>query len=162
MATEAQHRHAIDKFRSYYDETLTRHIGARPPDPFPGQSLIDYRIDACAAFKKTYLPQNHDLYKVNFKKTRATLRDDTTALNAFLEVIEPQLLAACKVEANNPLHVPPGELKQINRLDQTGHVKMTEFIGQDCFVKQMMRPGRRVVGFKTDQGYVNTTGQFRR
>jgi hypothetical protein len=162
VANPSQHRNAIDKFRAYYDDTLTRHVGARPPEPFAGQTVTDYRIEALRSFKQTYLPRAHKLYGVNFRRTAHNLRNDSAALNDFLSVMEPQLLAACRTEANNPAHVPRGELKKIEEYDQTGHLKMIKFIGQESFVKQMMRPGRRVVGFRTDKGYMNTNGQFLR
>lgn len=64
-----------------------------------------------------------------------------------LEALEPQLLKAVVTEANNPIHVPPGELKKIERMDEYGKVKCIDFIGQESFVRGMMRPGRRVVKF---------------
>jgi hypothetical protein len=159
MASADEHRFHIDKYREYYDQALTRHVGARPPEPFPGQTLTDYRIEALRSFKQSYLPQNHELYGVNFRRTRASFRNDAAGLNAFLSTIEPQLLAACVTEANNPAHVPPGELKQIEVLDETGRLRMTKFIGQECFVKAMGRPGRRVTSFTTDRGRFDASGR---
>jgi hypothetical protein len=144
MTTEAQHRTVIDQFRQYYDETLCRHVGARPPTPFPGQTVSDYRVEALRSFKRTYLPQNHDLAKVNFRRERHNHRNDEAGFAELLAGLEPQVLAACLLEANNPLHVPKGQLKEIKRMDQTGHLRMIEFIGQESFVKQMTIPGRRV------------------
>jgi hypothetical protein len=57
-------------------------------------------------------------------------------------------LPAVLVEANNPAHVPPGELRNIERLDETGRLRCIDWIGQEHFCKQMMRPGRRVVAFR--------------
>jgi hypothetical protein len=76
-----------------------------------------------------------------------------------LQVFEPQLLNACVVEANNPQHVPAGELRKIEELDEYGKLKTIRWIGQECFVKEMGRPGRRVVSFRTDQGYVDASGR---
>jgi hypothetical protein len=87
--------------------------------------------------KRTFLPPAHDLYQVQYR----SLRSDA------LEALEPQLLKAVEVEANNPAHVPPGELKKIERMDEYGKVKCIDWIGQESFVKQMMRPGRKVVRF---------------
>jgi hypothetical protein len=162
MATQAEHRIHIDKYRAYYDEELTRHVGARPPEPFPGQTVTDYRIEALRSFKQSYLPQTHKLYGVNFRRTRASFRNDAAGLNAFLSTIEPQVLAACRTEAWNPLHVPKGELKQIEVFDQTGRLKMTEFVGQESFVKAMGRPGRRVASFWTEQGPISASGRYLR
>jgi hypothetical protein len=87
--------------------------------------------------KRTFLPQNHELYQI---QCRALPAD---ALNP----LEAQLLQACVVEAYNPIHVPPGELRTIEELDEYGKLKTIRWIGQESFVKQMGRPGRRVVGF---------------
>ena len=87
--------------------------------------------------KRTFLPQNHELYLI---QCRALPAD---ALNP----LEAQLLQACVVEAYNPIHVPPGELRTIEELDEYGKLKTIRWIGQESFVKQMGRPGRRVVGF---------------
>jgi hypothetical protein len=145
MATEAEHRIAIDRFRQYYDETLCRHVGSRPPDPFPGQTVNEYRVEALRAFKKTYLPQTHQYAKINFRKLRASHRNDNAGLNIILAGFEPDVLAACLVEANNPVHVPKGELKEIKVRDATGVHTFTKFIGQECFTKMFGRPGKRVV-----------------
>jgi hypothetical protein len=66
--------------------------------------------------------------------------------------IEPQLLSAAVTEANNPAHVPPGELGKIERLDEYGKLKCIDWIGKESFVKAMTRPGRRVLSFTTDRG----------
>jgi hypothetical protein len=55
--------------------------------------------------------------------------------------------------------VPPGELRKIEELDQYGQLKFIRGIGQDCFVKQMMRPGRRVVSFNGPLGPVDASGR---
>jgi hypothetical protein len=62
-------------------------------------------------------------------------------------------------EANNPKNVPPGEIRKIERLDETGRVRCIDWIGQDSFVKQMMRPGRRVLSFTTDRGRFDANGR---
>ena len=54
---------------------------------------------------------------------------------------------AGRLSVEYPQHVPPGELKKIERLDEYGKVRCVEFVGQESFVKQMTRPGRRVVKF---------------
>ena len=136
MSTDQQHFDAARQFQAYYDETLRR-VGARSPQPTLGQSVNDYRRETLRQLKRTFLPEIHPLHQVNYRG----LRSDA------LEVFEPQLLKACVDEANNPQHVPPGELKKIERLDEYGKVRCVEFVGQESFVKQMTRPGRRVVKF---------------
>ena len=87
--------------------------------------------------KRTFLPEVHPLHQVQYR----SLRSDALA------ALEPQLLRAVETEANNPAHVPPGELKKIERLDEYGKVRCVEFVGQEHFTKAMSRPGRRVVKF---------------
>ena len=76
-----------------------------------------------------------------------------------LAVFEPQILTACVSEANNPAHVPRGEFRKIEELDETGALRMIRFVGQESFVKQMMRPGRRVLSFTTDRGRFDASGR---
>jgi hypothetical protein len=136
VPTPEQHFDASRQFQAYYDETLRR-VGARAPQPVLGQPVNDYRRETLRQLKRTFLPQNHDLYQVQYRR----LPPDA------LQVFEPQLLKAVVQEANNPIHVPPGELRKIEEMDEYGKVRSIRWIGQDCFVKQMMRPGRRVTGF---------------
>jgi hypothetical protein len=136
MSTDQQHFEASRQFQAYYDETLRR-VGSRAPSPSLGQSVNDYRRETLRQLKRTFLPQNHDLYQVQYRGLKADA----------LGVFEPQLLKAVEEEANNPLHVPSGELKKIERMDEYGKVKCIDFIGQESFVKGMGRPGRRVVKF---------------
>ena len=75
-----------------------------------------------------------------------------------LSGFEEMLLPACKTEAFNPLTVPKGEIREVVKTDANG-LKVRHFIGQDSFVKFMGRPGRRVVSFRTDQGYVDASGR---
>src|SRR5262245_57429881 len=139
MATPQEHLDASRKFQEYYDQTLRR-VGMRAPEPTLGQTVNDYRREALRTLKRTFLPQNHDLYQVQFRQLK------TDALGVF----EPQLLSACVTEANNPQHVPLGELRKVEELDEFGKLKTIKWIGQESFVKQMMRPGRRVKSFLFD------------
>src|SRR5262249_15658584 len=131
MSTEQEHFDASRRFQAYYDEALRR-VGARAPTPLLGQTSNDYRRETLRQFKRTFLPEAHDLYKVNHRGLKADA----------LEVFEPQLLQACVVEANNPAHVPRGELRKIEEHDQYGQVKTIKWIGQESFVKAMGIPGR--------------------
>jgi hypothetical protein len=137
MSTPEQHFDAARKFQAYYDDTL-RKVGMRAPQPVLGETVNDYRRETLRNLKRTFLPQNHDLYQVQFRQLPADV----------LQVFEPQLLSAVVTEANNPAHVPPGELRKIEEMDEYGKVKTIKWIGQESFVKQMGRPGRRVVKFR--------------
>ena len=141
MATAQDHFEAARKFQAYYDETL-RKVGTRAPAPAMNQSCNDYRRETLRQLKKTFLPEVHPLYGVQYRG----LKSDA------LPIFERQLLAAVQVEANNPAHVPVGELKKIERHDAYGQVKFIDFIGQTSFVKSPeygFRPGRRVSAFRT-------------
>jgi hypothetical protein len=138
-------RAALRTHQSRYDELLRR-VGRRAPDPVLGQDELTYRQEVCRMMKQTFLPRTHQLYPVQMRQLRVD------ALNA------PQLFAAVEAEAFNPAHVPPGELMPREVIDPYGKTTMIKFVGPECFVKRMGRPGRRVVGFRTDQGFVGTNG----
>jgi hypothetical protein len=139
MSTPEEHFNASQKFQAYYDDTL-RKVGMRAPQPTLGQTVNDYRRETLRTLKRAFLPQAHDLYQVQYRQLEADA----------LQVFEPQLLSACVVEANNPAHVPPGELRKVEELDEYGKLKTIKWVGQESFVKQMMRPGRRVKSFLFD------------
>jgi hypothetical protein len=124
-------------------------LAAQTPQPTLGQSVNDYRRETLRRLKRTYLPEIHPLHQVQYR----SLRSDALA------ALEPQLLAAVVSEANNPEYVPPGELKKVERLDEYGKVRCVEFVDQERSVKQMMRPGRRVLSFTTDRGRFDASGR---
>jgi len=140
MTTPEEHLSASLKFQEYYDTTL-RKIGLRAPQPTLGQTCNDYRRETLRTIKRTFLPQNHPLYQVQMRELKADA----------LGVLEPQVLQAAVVEANNPVHVPEGELRKVEELDEYGKLKTIKWIGQESFVKQMGRPGRRVTSFLFDR-----------
>jgi len=111
--------------------------------------LVEIREDFCMTLQQTFLPQTHPLYKVQMRALKAD------ALGA----LEPQVLQAAVVEANNPCHVAPGELRKVEELDDYGKLKTIRWIGPESFVKAMSRPGRRVISFRTDHGYVDASGR---
>src|SRR5256886_16627018 len=139
MSTPEQHFDAARKFQAFYDEAL-RKVGMRARQPVLGETVNNYRRETLRNLKRTFLPQNHDLYQVQYRQLKADA----------LPILESQLLQACVVEANNPVHVPPGELRKIEELDEYGKLKTIRFVGQESFVKQMGRPGRRVKSFLFD------------
>jgi hypothetical protein len=132
MASPQEHHAAAVRFQAYYDETL-RDIGTRAPEPVLGQTVNDYRRETLRTIKRTFLPQNHDLYKVNYRGLKADA----------LDALEPQLLATAKVEAFNPATVEPGEFRMIIKRDPRNGYEERQFIGPRSFVYDMGRPGRR-------------------
>ena len=140
MSSPEEHLSACLKFQEYYDDTL-RKVGMRAPQPTLGQTVNDYRRETLRTIKRTFLPQNHPLYAVQMRALKADA----------LQALEPQVLQAAVVEANNPVHVEPGQLRKIEELDEYGKLKTIRWIGQESFVKQMGRPGRRVTSFLFDR-----------
>jgi len=57
-----------------------------------------------------------------------------------------------------PDTVPVGQMRRVEQVDQNG-LKIVSWIGQESFVKDMTRPGRRVVNFHTDHGFVDASGR---
>jgi hypothetical protein len=148
VATPQEHHAAAVRFQEFYSEAL-RHVGVRVPGPVLGQTCNDYRRETLRNLKRTFLPPAHELYQVQYRGLPA----------AALPIFESQLLKACVTEANNPAHVPAGELKKVERLDETGRVRCIDWIGQEHFTRQMMRPGRRVISFTTDRGRFDASGR---
>jgi hypothetical protein len=155
---------ACRAYQEYYDE-YCRRVGMRAPEPKAGQDVHDYRCETLRTLKRIALPQNHDLYKIQYR----SLKDDPPAIKA----LEPQLLEAFVVETYNPNNVPKGELRKVDELNSFGQTTSSRFIGQESFVKLPnfgtdiqssggYRPGRRVKAFKTDRGlHIFTTKEGR-
>jgi hypothetical protein len=110
--------------------------GFRAPAPVIGQDPQDYRRDLAVTAKRQ-LPYGHELRRIKLWKLP---RD------AF-EVMEPQVYAACREAASRPDSAAPGEMREVTRINpQNGH-KEIHFLGNESFVRQMGRDGRRVVSF---------------
>lgn len=134
MSVEREQYQACRRFQEYYEDTLCRRVGIKAPEPVAGQSVMDYRVETCRLFKRMFLPQNHESYQVNYRGLIGS--------PVALKPLESKLLRDCVVEAYNPNNVPPGEIREVVKTDSNG-LKMREFIGRECFVKDMGRPGRR-------------------
>jgi hypothetical protein len=147
MASPKEHFDNARKWQEHYQKEV-EDIGLRVPSPVLGQTTNNYRREIMRLLKKTFIPQTHDLYKVQMRQ----LPDDVLA------GFEQMLLPACRTEAFNPATVPRGEIREIVKTDANG-LKVRHFIGQDHFTKFMMRPGRRVISFRTDHGYVDASGR---
>jgi hypothetical protein len=128
MASPQQHFDASRRWQEHYDETL-RNIGARAPEPILGQTTNDYRREVLRTIKRTFLPQNHPLYQVQFRGLKADA----------LDALEPQLLETAKVEAFNPNTVTPGEFREIVKVNPHNGYKERHFIGPRHFTWDMTR-----------------------
>jgi hypothetical protein len=134
---EKRNLDACRQYQAFFDHYLQR-IGAKAPQPTPGQDVNDYRAEVCRTLKRTYLPQVHPMAKVNYRRLVAD--DNLDVLKNF----EPQLINAVLTEAVNPANVPKGEMRAIPEWDEGYNVvKSVKFIGQDSFTRQFTIPGRR-------------------
>jgi hypothetical protein len=136
-------------YQARYDEAFAP-WGMRAPEPVVGEPVDDYRRKLAVKAKKL-LPDGNELRPVQFRSLE----------NDVLEVFEPRLIKECKESAYRADSVPLGTMRRVEEIDSNGH-KMVKWIGQQCFVRDMMIPGRRVLGFRTDQGFMNTSGRFLR
>ena len=142
ITQEMEMADACRQYQAMYDNLLCQPLGVAPPTPKVGQDVMEYRAEACRAFKRTYLPPAHESYKVNYRG----LVDDPKTLG----ILERKLLADCLVEAKNPAHVPKGQFREFVVTGPDG-LKIHKFIGQESFVKGMGRPCRRVTSFLFDR-----------
>ena len=125
--------------------------GVRAPAPvynddprYPEQ----YRRELAYLAKKR-LPENHELRSFQVKHI---------PLDIF-ETVEPQIYKACRDTASRNDTVPfDAPLRRIEERDSNG-MKIYKYIGQRSFVHDFTRPGRRVVSFRTDQGFVDASGR---
>jgi hypothetical protein len=135
--TEQDHFNRAREYQEYYQNELSE-VGIRIPAPVLGQTVNDYRRETLRNLKRTFLPRDHDLYQVQCRG----LKNDS------LQAFEPQFLKSFVAEQKNPNTVPPGEFREVNKLDPyTGRVMEKDFYGPESFVKRLGRAGRRVVAF---------------
>jgi hypothetical protein len=116
-----------------------------------GESLDDYRR-RLADLAQRQLPDDHELRRLRLR----ALPDDAFA------GFEPQIFTACKEAGNRPDSAAPNELRAVERVNPENGQKMIEFLGTRSFIHDFKAPVRYVRGFRTDQGYVTTTGTFLR
>ena len=133
--------------------------GTRAKQRVEGEDPEDYRRDLCVQAKRM-LPYSDDKPAPDlpsFRELRG-LKLWSLDRNAF-EATEPMIYDACaKAVARNDT-VPPGEMREITRIDPKNGHKETRFYGQRSFVVDLGRPGRRVTSFRTDHGYVDAAGR---
>ena len=66
--------------------------------------------------KIAFLPQNHDLYCVQWRQLKADA----------LEAMEPMMLAAVPVEDYNPANIPDGQIVPREVFDELGKLKVVK------------------------------------
>jgi hypothetical protein len=119
-------------WQEHFQRELEPYGGGQMPAPVYGESANQSLRKMCVQVKRQFLQTNHPMYQVQYKALPAD------ALPPFVN----KLIEACKAEAYNPVTVPPGQFRQITKRDSNGQ-QITEFVGQESFVKQMTIPGRR-------------------
>jgi hypothetical protein len=127
-----------------WDDSL-RSWGMRARPTRSDESYDDYRRNMSAEQKKR-LPANHELRRVKYWE----LRPD--AFNA----IEPQLMRAVADAGNSPDSAPDGQLRMITDPE----TKVRTFVGRHSFVRDHSTPARLVLGFRTSEGMMNTSGRY--
>jgi hypothetical protein len=160
-AAEAQRREAEDDRRNQhqidaakridmqvrFDEAFTP-FGERAPAPNAAADPADYRYDLMRLAKRK-LGRDDERPVPGFPHATVSelARQKLSECgDAALNVLEPMLLAATKLQAAEPAHstLPPaGQFVERFETDQTG-VRKTKFHGRESFIKQLSRQGQRV------------------
>jgi hypothetical protein len=128
-------------------------MGTRAKRRVEGEDPEDYRRDLCVQVKHM-LPYSDDRPSPDSPATCRELRKLKlwSMSPEVFAAFEPQIYDACtKAVARNDT-VPPGEMREIVRVDPVTGFREVRFYGQESFVKAMNRPGRRVVKFRTSDG----------
>ena len=149
---DRRNQHQIDAAKRLdtqvrFDEALSP-FGERAPAPNAAADPADYRYDLMRLAKRK-LGRDDDRPVPGFphatvsELARQKLSD---CPDSVLDVVEPMLLAATKLQAEQPAHstLPPaGQFVERFEADATG-VRKTKFFGKESFIKAMSRAGRRV------------------
>jgi len=110
--------------------------GERAPMPRADESIKDYRHRLASTMQRR-LPERHSLRDMDL---------DTLPSEAFA-IFETQMYPAVAAAADQTDSVATDELREVTRINPRNGYKEVHFLGRDSFVKQMMRPGRRVISF---------------
>jgi hypothetical protein len=119
-----------------FDDAFRAH-GQKTPEPRADERPSAYRRGLFESLRHK-LPDSHDLAGVR--------ADQLPSGDAYLN-FEAIIISAAKQEGERPseANLPPsGEMVARHRVDDTG-VKTTEWFGKSSFIKDMGRPGRRVL-----------------
>jgi hypothetical protein len=151
--TSREHLMELDaekrKLQARCDDALQT-WGIRAPAPVIDEPYDDYRWRLVKLAQKR-LPDEHQ-----YRKTKLG-----QFWNNGFETVENQIYRDVRAAGERPDSAPQGELRQIEKTGPNG-VKTVEFRGSRSFIDAFRLPGRRVKWFRTDQGYLNTSGSFLR
>jgi hypothetical protein len=95
------------------------------------------------------LAADSELKQVQFR----ALRNDA------FKVFKPRLQKECRDAAYRADSVSAGEMRRVEEVDQNG-LKTVKWIGQQSFVRDFAAPIRYVLGFRTPEGFMNTSGRY--
>jgi hypothetical protein len=133
-------------YQERYDNAL-QPWGARADAKPLSQDIYDYRRDHTARIQQ-FLPEGHELRSIPIHKLAA---------DAY-EVYEKQILDAAADSAWRPDAVPKGTIERRTKTDDFG-LKIISYLGEESFVREMGRPGRRVASFCGPHGYITASGR---
>jgi hypothetical protein len=118
-------------FQEQFDNAL-QPWGVRAAAPVLGEPVDEYRRRELIKAKKL-LPDDHELRKIQVRQLN----------NDALDVLQPQILAACRDTAFRRDSVPEdAPLRRVESVDGNG-LKIVDWIGQRSFVHDFTQPGRR-------------------
>jgi hypothetical protein len=131
-------------------DPIFQKLGTRARAPVEGEDHWQYRADMACKAKENF-PLAHPL-AANLKLRRLA-REDKRAFRNFEKQIHTELSAYAVSNDSAPVD----QLREVVETDSNG-MKVHKFLGTRSFVQDMGRPGRRVVGFRVGDQYVDTTG----
>jgi hypothetical protein len=114
--------------------------GERAPMPRADESISTYRRRLANTMQRR-LPEDDELRRLDFNSM------PSEAYNNFEQMLYPKVEAA----AGRPDSAADGELREVTRINPHNGYKEITFQGKESFVKQMTRPGRRVISFLFDR-----------
>ena len=135
MKPKTDEEHAAFADAQARADAVYQGFGQRAPRPLEGEELLSYRKRLARQLKA---------HSPNWKNTKFGKLDDET-----FSTIETQVYADATTAASNPVDLNPGELRMVTKIDPTTGLRTNVFYGNESFVKQMGRPGRRVASFRT-------------
>jgi hypothetical protein len=150
---ERQRDERLTMFQARYDSVLEPLKRSAAP-PQQGIGVNEYRRRSLG-FIQRFLPPDSKWREVSLDGCKSD------ALNA----IEPQILDEARQAAGNPkllAHTPAAKPDTLDPNIRSVTLNgVTTFWGVS-FVRSMSRPGRRVAGFYTPNGYITTNGTMMR
>jgi hypothetical protein len=133
--------------------------GTRAKQRVEGEDPEDYRRDLCVQAKKL-LPYSDDKPAPDLPSFRVLRKLKLWSMSPEVFArFEPMVYQAAAVAYARDDTVPPGELREVTKIDPVTGYKEVRFYGRQSFVRDMNREGRRVTSFRTDHGYVDAAGR---